>query len=246
MKCGSWRCGEGRPGLEHVLVWRSVVFEASPSRGGHVRWELPAGSQAGARRILILYPCLCPRLLPVPPTLPRVPPSLCLQPWDAAHGDLRWDWHCLCRDVYNTLYIFVYKRKETKKKELLFSWSSFAQRGGAGREGRLQQGWEHACCTGPGAGGLLLCLQTLHRACGLSVCPARLRVHPNAKCGWGAASGGVGVGVAGITPAAGCVVLSRAPTARPRLSPHLGTKILAPRRAGLEETPQSCLEGCQG
>lgn len=153
MKCGSWRCGEGRPGLEHTLAWRSVVSEASPSRGGQVRWELPAGSQAGARRILILYLYLCPCLLPVPPTLPGVPRSLCLQPWGAARGDLRWDWHCLCRDVYNTLYIFVYKRKEKKKKELLFSWSSFAQRGGAGREGRLQQGWEHACCTGPGLAG---------------------------------------------------------------------------------------------
>lgn len=151
MKCGSWRCGEGRPGLEHVLVWRSVVFEASPSRGGQVRWELPAGSQAGARRILILYPCLCPCLLPVPPTLPGVPRSLCLQPWDAAHGDLRWDWHCLCRDVYNTLYIFVYKRKETKKKELLFSWSSFAQRGGSWQGGEAAAGL--GACVLHGTGG---------------------------------------------------------------------------------------------
>lgn len=159
MKCGSWRCGEGRPGLEHVLVWRSVVFEASPSRGGQVRWELPAGSQAGARRILILYPCLCPRLLPVPPTLPGVPRSLCLQPWGAARGDLRWDWHCLCRDVYNTLYIFVYKRKETKKKELLFSWSSFAQRGGelAGRGGCSRAGSMRAARDRGLAGSYCVC-----------------------------------------------------------------------------------------
>lgn len=29
------------------------------------------------------------------------------------------EWHCLCRDVYNTLYIFVYKSKK-EKNELLF------------------------------------------------------------------------------------------------------------------------------
>lgn len=220
MKCGSWRCGEGRPGLEHTLVWRSVVSEASPSRGGQVRWELPAGSQAGARRILILYPYLCPCLLPVPPTLPGVPRSLCLQPWGAARGDLRWDWHCLCRDVYNTLYIFVYKRKEKKKRSYcsrglpLRSGGELAGRGGCSRAGSMRaardRGWRAPIVSANPTQGLWA----------LTVCPA-------AKCGWGAASGGVGVGVAGNTPAAGCGVLSRALNARPRLSPHLGTKNLA-------------------
>lgn len=41
------------------------------------------------------------------------------------------EWHCLCRDVYNTLYIFVYKRKK-EKKELLFAVFSLWSGLGAG------------------------------------------------------------------------------------------------------------------
>lgn len=88
-------------------------------------WELLVCSQPGAGRMLIL-------LLFHPPTtfasgpagrlgcsslcrygcglgLPLWLGGLCL--WRAVCSK----WHCLCRDVYYTLYIFVYKRKKGKK-----------------------------------------------------------------------------------------------------------------------------------
>lgn len=78
-----------------------------------------------------------------------------LQPccWDAARRGLGWVWHCLCRDVYNTLYIFVYKRRKKKKrkkkkKELLFFQSVCVWQWRGGCNGV----WEHACYYHGGGG----------------------------------------------------------------------------------------------
>lgn len=110
MKCGSWRCGEGRSGLEYMPVRRGTVFATPPFQGWARKMRapgrVPGWGEEGIDPVSVsVHP---PAARGAPVSVPAAPGCS----WGAARGDLCWDWHCLCRDVYNTLYIFVYKRKK--------------------------------------------------------------------------------------------------------------------------------------
>lgn len=130
--------------------------------------------------MLILLSCSCTHLLPLPLVQQAgwdIPVSVGM----AVAQDSLWlsglwprravcsERHCLCRDVYNTLYIFVYKSKK-EKKELLFLQSFLCGAGwelGPGRRGpQLRQGCRSMRGAKGGAGGCAVPL------CEHKPCPA--------------------------------------------------------------------------